>query len=85
MLGAVGGRNLISGDEEATSRCADRIASDKSEDGFVGAGNEGGDIGRADNFLASDGVGVADRIVIDVDKVAGFEAFEARENEFVRV
>lgn len=83
--GVVIGGNLLTSDEEAVARSAKRSASDEGNEGFVGIDNESGDVARLDNFFFDDAISVAGGVVIDIDEVAVFEAFETGEDVFVGI
>ena len=85
IVGIGVGVDLLGGDEEPIARGAKRGAGDKGEHRLIGVIDEGFDVGGFDDFLLGDLVGVASGFVVDVDEVAVLEAFEAGEDEFVRV
>lgn len=80
-----GGIDLVGDDKKAIARSAEWCAGDEREDGDVGGVDKGGDVGGFDDFFLFDGISITDGLIIDIDEVAIFEAFEARKDEFVLI
>lgn len=76
---------MLGGNEKTIARSAEWGASNKSEHRLVGFVNQRRNIAWFDGLAADHLVSVAHGIVINVDKIAVFEALKAGENEFVGI